>query len=180
MASKARKERRRLERERLAAQNASYETSSQSTDRTTASLQPGVQDGLAATQTGGEDDGEQAGKEAYSGLVEVVRRDRPPVVERMKVETERYGATYEEANWAKLSPTFRETHNRLRQLRGMAPIPPPVVDLYRPPLVKRADPKEIEALDREQLTAKSQFLGQQRHMAPGREGFTINGEPFKW
>ena len=106
--------------------------------------------------------------------------DLPRLIERTKIEQQQHGASYEEANWAKLSPTFRQTHNRLRQLRGLPPIPPPAVDLYRPPLVKRVDPAEIAALDKEQLAAQSQFLGQQRHMAPGHEGFSINGEPFKF
>jgi hypothetical protein len=99
------------------------------------------------------------------------------MVARHEAETVLQGQSYEEANWAKLSPTFRDTHNRLRQLRGMSPLPPPAVDLYRPPLVRRADPKELEALNSEQAAAKAQFLGARRMMAPGREGFTFNGEP---
>jgi hypothetical protein len=43
------------------------------------------------------------------------------------------GKTYEEANWDKLSPKFRAAHNRLRQARGLPPIPPPKVDNYKPP-----------------------------------------------
>lgn len=43
------------------------------------------------------------------------------------------GKTYEEANWARLSPTFRAAHNRLREERGLPPIPPPVVNLYVAP-----------------------------------------------
>jgi len=41
--------------------------------------------------------------------------------------------TYEEANWARLSPTFRAAHNRLREERGLPPIPAPVVDHYVAP-----------------------------------------------
>jgi hypothetical protein len=42
------------------------------------------------------------------------------------------GKTYEEANWDRLSPTFREKHNRLREARGLPPIPPPEIDLHVP------------------------------------------------
>jgi hypothetical protein len=160
MASKARKERRRLERERL---------------------QREVEQWLV-NKVEAAYEAEQAGKEACSGgtLVEVVRHDQPAYTERAKKEFEQHGASYEEANWAKLSPAFRLAHNRLRQQRGMPPIPPPAVDLYKPPLVKHVDPIELERLAREAQTAKAQFLGQQRHMAPGREGFSINGEDLKF
>ena len=106
--------------------------------------------------------------------------DVPVLVQVVRHESERdhdYG--YEETNWAKLSPTFRAAHNRLRQLRGMSPLPPPAIDLYRPPLVKRADPAELAALQREANTAKAQFLGGGL-MSRGPEGFTINGEPVKF
>lgn len=112
--------------------------------------------------------------------------DVPLLIERTQVEQALYGQSYEEANWAKLSPMFRDAHNRLRQTRGLDPIPPPAIDLYRPPLVKRVDPKEMEALEREANMAKTDFLtgGKKgvgaRLMAPGREGFTINGEDVKF
>jgi hypothetical protein len=57
--------------------------------------------------------------------------------------------TYEEANWARLSPTFRAAHNRLRQLRSMPTIPPPEVDLYvspAPTAVRPFDPADPEAV----------------------------------
>jgi hypothetical protein len=41
--------------------------------------------------------------------------------------------TYEEEHWARLSPRFRDVHNRLRTLRGLPPIPPPKIDLWLPP-----------------------------------------------
>lgn len=161
MASKARKERRRLEREQ------------REREQLTALLH----------ELEG-DESEQAGKEAYSGgtLVETVSYETPVLVERARKEAEQYGQTYEEANWAKLSPMFRERHNRLRQLRHLPPIPPPKIDLYRPPAIRRADPKELEALDREAATAKAQFLhGKGGTVAvPGREGFSINGELEKF
>src|SRR5260370_1341522 len=58
-------------------------------------------------------------------LVKVVRRHNPP----RSSETEK---SYEEANWAHLSPAFRAAHNRLRRMRGQSPIPQPAVDLYVP------------------------------------------------
>jgi hypothetical protein len=57
--------------------------------------------------------------------------------------------TYEEANWARLSPTFRAAHNRLRQLRSMPTIPPPEVDLYvspAPTALRPFDPADPEAV----------------------------------
>jgi hypothetical protein len=82
------------------------------------------------------------------------------------------GKTYEEANWAKLSPAFRNAHNRLRQTRGLSPIPPPKIDLYvapRGPEVKPFDPSNPDF-----VAATRQFLGSTLP-APGNEGFTING-----
>ena len=158
MASKARKERRRREREeRLREQLAALAIDQQTTQE--------LQHEVAFVD------------DTVPTMVEVVYRNAPAYAERAKKEFEQHGASYEEVNWARLSPTFRDTHNRLRQLRGMPPIPPPVVDLYKPPLDRRADPKELEALNSEQAMAKAQFLGQRRMMAPGREGFTFNGEP---
>jgi len=84
--------------------------------------------------------------------------------------------TYEAANWAKLSPAAREAHNRLRQSRGEAPIPPPAVDLYVPPSAPTIRPVGV---DKEAAAAARQFMGP-RLMAPGDEGFTINGQPAKW
>jgi len=135
-----------------------------------------------AVEQAAEDDG----KFAYSGgLVEVVKRDQPRLTERQQQETEQYGQSYEEANWAKLSPMFRERHNRLRMLRGLSPIPPPKIDLYKPPAVRRADPKELEALDREAKAVGMQFMtnggkAPVRLMAPGREGFTIDGNDVEF
>jgi hypothetical protein len=146
MASKARKERRRLEREQR-----------------------------AALLTAIADEIEPVARE--HGLISEPD-DVPTLVEVVRAEPE--GPSYEEANWAKLSPTFRDAHNRLRITRGLSPIPQPAIDLYRPPPIRRADPKELEALDREAGAAKAQFLGQQRHMAPGREGFTVNGVEVKF
>jgi hypothetical protein len=50
-------------------------------------------------------------------------------------------ANYEKAKWPYLSPRFRETHNRLREARGLPPIPAPAVDKYvSPPLPRLIEP----------------------------------------
>ena len=67
------------------------------------------------------------------------------------------GKTYEEATWAKLSPTFRAAHNRLRQLRGMPTIPPPEVDLYVPPAPTAVRP--FDPADPEAIAADNEFYG---------------------
>jgi hypothetical protein len=58
--------------------------------------------------------------------------------------------TYEEENWPKLSPAFREVHNKLRVMRGMSPIPAPKIDLYVPPPATPTplpfDPADPEAI----------------------------------
>ena len=112
-------------------------------------------------------------------LVKVVRRRKPRIVERHEAEVAMQGQTYEEANWAKLSPTFRTAHNRLRQQRGMAPLPPPKVDLYKPPLARQASPQDLAASDRESLGVMRQFLGNPV-MTGGEEGFMINGRKVKF
>lgn len=82
--------------------------------------------------------------------------------------------TYEEANWAKLSPKFRDAHNRLRQARGQETLPPPKIDLYVPP-----PPRQVRAFD----PSNAEFIGAVREFHGGAvpfagaqgEGFTING-----
>jgi hypothetical protein len=79
--------------------------------------------------------------------------------------------TYEEANWARLSPTFRAAHNRLRQLRGMPTIPPPEVDLYVPPpptAVRPFDPADPEA-----IAADNEFS------PPAPRGVNGSGQSFR-
>ena len=78
------------------------------------------------------------------------------------------GKSYEEVHWATLSPRYREAHNRLRKARGQAPIPPPQVDLYKPPppQIRTFDP-----MDREALSAARGFMGTPI-MGGGSEGFT--------
>lgn len=102
--------------------------------------------------------------------------DPPMLVERLqKQEHAEDGPrlSYEEANWARLSPVFRATHNRLRQTRGLPTIPPPKIDLYVPPkapLIRTFDPA-----DKEFVKATREFLGATL-MGGGTEGFTINGK----
>jgi hypothetical protein len=82
--------------------------------------------------------------------------------------------SYEEANWAKLSPTFRLAHNRLRQAKGLPTIPPPLVDLYVAP--KRSVIRPFDASDKEVQVAIANarfFDGGGAMMGGGHEGFTI-------
>jgi hypothetical protein len=78
--------------------------------------------------------------------------------ERQAIERERHGKTYEEMNWAKLSPAFREAHNWLRILQGEPPLPPPAIDLYVPP--KAAEKiKQLDPIDPEFLQRAQEFIG---------------------
>jgi hypothetical protein len=62
--------------------------------------------------------------------------------------------TYEEANWAKLSPAFRAAHNRLRRSRGLPSIPEPKICLYRPsPAIVDEAAKAMEDQLEAELTA---------------------------
>ena len=97
----------------------------------------------------------------------------PQLVERVKVEEGRGNKTYEEVNWAKLSPNFRLAHNRLRQMKGLSPIPEPKIDLYVPPKAPHLQP--FDPSNPEFLASVKEFHGTTL-MAPGREGFTINGK----
>ena len=99
-------------------------------------------------------------------LVKVVRRHNPP----RSSETEK---SYEEANWAHLSPAFRAAHNRLRRMRGQSPIPQPAVDLYVP---KPAVIRQFDANDPEVRAAARAFVGPTLMGVRGGEGFTINGQ----
>jgi hypothetical protein len=90
--------------------------------------------------------------------------------------------SYEELNWAKLSPTFRRAHNRLRIQRGLSPIPEPKVDLYVPPPPTPPAPesrvRQSNPRDGEFMASAREFLGP-RFMLPGASGFTLNGKPTK-
>jgi hypothetical protein len=95
----------------------------------------------------------------------------PVLVERQQSERERDGKTYEEDNWDKLSPAFREAHNQRLQTRGLPTIPPPPVDNYKPspPSIRKLDMSDPEA-----VAAARSFMGASMKM-PGDEGFTVNG-----
>jgi hypothetical protein len=83
--------------------------------------------------------------------------------------------TYEEANWSKLSPAAREVYNRKRQAVGLAPLPPPAVDLYMP------KPSKIRPIEKDQEYTMALHEGHgPRHWLPGDEGFTINGVRNKY
>lgn len=93
-----------------------------------------------------------------------------PALEKVVRRAPATGASYEEANWAKLSPTFRAAHNRLRRMRGLPSLPEPVIDLYVPP------PAQIRPLDlNDARAAMREFVGN-AIMADGAQGFTINGK----
>lgn len=94
----------------------------------------------------------------------------PLLVERTEREQQQDGFTYEEARWPRLSPSFRAAHNRLRIARGLAPLPPPKVDLYVPP---RVPAKLIDPNAPELRAAAMEFLAQPMMRTPGREGFQI-------
>jgi hypothetical protein len=78
------------------------------------------------------------------------------MVERVEVETAQSGQSYEEANWAKLSPMFRKSHNRLRIARGMSPIPEPKVDLWVPPRLRKVE--KIDETNPEAVAAMKEYL----------------------
>jgi hypothetical protein len=101
--------------------------------------------------------------------------------------------SYEETNWAKLSPLFRKAHNQLRIQRGLSPLPEPKVDLYVPPPPTSAPESKVpppptsapeskvrqsNPRDGEFLASAREFLGP-RFILPGAEGFTVNGRPTK-
>ena len=88
--------------------------------------------------------------------------------------------SYEEANWAKLSPAFRQAHNRLRQAKGLPTIPPPAIDLYvkpKAPLIRPFDVSDKEA--QAAISQAKMFDGGGMIMGGGNEGFSINGTLVK-
>jgi hypothetical protein len=85
------------------------------------------------------------------------------------------GIDFEEANWARLSPAFRAAHNRLRQARGVEPLPEPKIDLYVPPRGPR--PLPFDPTNREFVAATREFLGQPMMGPRGGEGFEIRQTP---
>lgn len=104
----------------------------------------------------------------------IAHDDVPLMVERVEQQTAETGQSYEEANWAKLSPHFRKVHNRLRQMKGMSPIPEPKVDLYVPPQLRKVD--KINEQNPEAVAAMREFLrGPAMMGAPGGQGFQDKG-----
>jgi hypothetical protein len=100
--------------------------------------------------------------------------DVPTMVARVEVEQGLIGQSYEEANWATLSPQFRKVHNQLRRARGMAAIPEPLVDRYVPPALRKFD--KIDEHSPEAVAAMRQFLsGGGTMRIPGHEGFEDRG-----
>lgn len=84
--------------------------------------------------------------------------------------------SYEEDNWDRLSPRFRDAHNRLRQARGLETIPPPKVDRYVAPqqrAVTAIDPNDPEVM--REIRARAMALG----IRGGDEGFTIKSGPVE-
>lgn len=82
---------------------------------------------------------------------------------------------YVKANWARLSPKFRDAHNRYRQARGMETIPPPKKDLYvhkRGPTVKPYD-----FSSKEFLASAREFLGPQMVMGINSSEVEVRNSP---
>jgi hypothetical protein len=75
--------------------------------------------------------------------------------------------------WATLSPRFRAAHNRLRQARGLPPIPEPKVDRYKPP---QGSVRPIDPADPAAIVAARDYLGLNNPARPwmrGAEEFAI-------
>jgi hypothetical protein len=66
--------------------------------------------------------------------------------------------SFEEENWARLSPAFRAAHNRLRMARGEPPIPEPKVDLYVPPRAT-STPLPFNPADPEAIAVEAELRG---------------------
>lgn len=98
------------------------------------------------------------------------------MIERVQIEhqdADHNYQTYEEANWAKLSPVFRRTHNRLRVLRGLPEIPPPKIDLYKPKRGPKLTP--FDPTNKEFVGAVREHYGVPMLGPRGGEGFQIKG-----
>ncbi len=65
--------------------------------------------------------------------------------------------TYVEANWERLNPAFRAAHNKLRQARGLEPIPEPAVDQYFKP--KQTPLRPFDPNDPELVASALEFHG---------------------
>lgn len=82
--------------------------------------------------------------------------------------------SYEEAHWSKLSPKFREAHNRHRVAKGLPAFPPPVKDEYVPPMPRKVLPVVISEADAmaEYRAQTGAFDAMLSRMGKG-EGFTV-------
>ncbi len=103
----------------------------------------------------------------------IAHDDVPVMVERIEAETAQTGQSYEEANWAKLSPHFRKSHNKLRVMKGLAPIPEPKVDLWVLPKPHKA--AKIDEQSPDAVAAMREFLRPPTMRIPGGQGFTDKG-----
>jgi hypothetical protein len=106
--------------------------------------------------------------------------DEPPMIARRDKEVATRGKSYEEENWAKLSPKFREAHNKLRHVHGLPPIPPPKIDLYVPPKARKL--RSFDPTDKEFVAVAREFMQPVANLPKRKddEGFTINGMPVKF
>ena len=109
------------------------------------------------------------------GQVDSRYDDVPTMVHRVEVETAQTGQSYEEVNWARLSPMFRKSHNQLRVLKGLPPIPDPKVDLWVPPKLRKV--AKIDEQSPDAVAAMREFLrgGAPMMGAPGSQGFEDRG-----
>lgn len=103
----------------------------------------------------------------------IAHDDVPTMVDRVEQQTVESGQSYEEANWAKLSPNFRKVHNQLRIRRGMSPIPEPKVDLYVPPKLRKVE--KIDEQSPEAVAAMREYLRPPTMRVPGGQGFRDKG-----
>lgn len=79
--------------------------------------------------------------------------------------------SYEEATWPWLSPSRREAHNKQRARRGLAPLPPPEVDLYVAPPPQTIKPIDTSELEAEIRAATARMNVMDRVLGGGSEGF---------
>lgn len=102
----------------------------------------------------------------------VVHDDVPTMVARVEQQSAESGQSYEEANWPRLSPMFRRSHNQLRVMRGLPPIPEPKIDLYVAPPSRKIE--KVDETNADSVAAMRQFL-RGGLMAPGSQGFQDKG-----
>ena len=80
--------------------------------------------------------------------------------------------SYEEDNWPRLSPRFRDAHNALRVARGQPAIPSPVKDEYVTPIARKV--VEVDLADPEfQQEIRALTRNFDARLSQGSEGFDI-------